>query len=514
MPARAEQVTERASRRDWIAFLGASLGAFMAVLDIQITNASLADIQGSLGASLEEGSWISTGYLIAEIIVIPLTGWLSLVFGLRRYLLVNGALFLVFSTLCGLATSLPEMILFRIGQGFTGGVLIPSAFTIMLLRIPLAQRAIGGAIFGLTVTFAPSIGPTLGGWLTETYSWHLIFFINVLPGAVMLLMVGYGLDPAPLQLGRLRGGDWGGIACMALGLGSLEYMLEEGQRKQWFGDDRILTAAFIAAVALSLFLLIELTRREPFIDLRLLRSRALGTACMINFASGLALYGSVYILPLYLARVQGYNALQIGELQMWLGLPQLFILPLLPIVLKHFDSRAVVGFGLALFGVSCVMNAFISADSGYDQLKWSQLVRAIGQPFIISPLAQMATVGIRPQQAGGASALFNMARNLGGSVGIALLGTLVEWREHWHFSAVAETVTRNAARTAERLATLQQLFGSEQRALASLANQVRRQAFTMAYADAFLVIGLSLGLSLLVAPFLVRARSGGAAGGH
>lgn len=505
----------RASRRDWIAFLGASLGAFMAVLDIQITNASLADIQGSLGASLEEGSWISTGYLIAEIIVIPLTGWLGLVFGLRRYMLANGALFLVFSILCGLATSLPEMILFRIGQGFTGGVLIPTAFTIMLLRIPQAQRAIAGAIFGLTVTFAPSIGPTLGGWLTDTYSWHLIFFINVVPGAVMLGMVGYGLDPAPMQLNRLRGGDWGGIACMALGLGSLEYMLEEGQRKGWFGDDRILAAAFLAAVGLSLFLLIELTRREPFIDLRLLRNRALGSASLINFASGLALYGSVYILPLYLARVQGYNALQIGQLQMWLGLPQLLLLPLLPVVMRRFDTRIVVGFGLALFGASCVMNAFISPESGYDQLKWSQLVRAMGQPFIISPLAQMATVGIRPQQAGGASALFNMARNLGGSVGIAMLGTLVEWREHMHFSVIAETVTRNAARTGERLAALEGLLGSESRALASLANQVRRQAFTMAYADAFLAIGLSLGLSLLIAPFLVRARPGsGGGGGH
>lgn len=499
--------------RDWVAFLGASLGAFMAVLDIQITNSSLADIQGSLGASLDEGSWISTGYLIAEIIVIPLTGWLGLVFGLKRYLMANAVLFLGFSILCGLATSLPEMILFRVGQGFTGGVLIPTAFTIMLIRIPVSQRALAGAIFGLTVTFAPAIGPTVGGWLTDTYSWHYIFYINVLPGLALLCMVWWGLDNAPTQLHRLAKGDWWGIATMALGLGSLEYMLEEGQRKDWFGDDRIVLAAAVAVVSLTAFLAIELTRKEPFIDLRLLTHRALGVASLVNFASGLGLYGSVYVLPLYLARVQHYNALQIGQVQMWLGLPQLFLLPLLPLVLKLFDSRLVIGFGLSLFAVSCGMNAYLTPDTGIDQLKASQLVRAAGQPFIISPLSQMATVGIAPAQAGAASALFNMARNLGGSVGIAALGTVVDQREHFHFSVMAERITRNASRTRDRVAAMVARLGSEARAYAALSNQVRSQAYVMAYADGFAIIAVALGLSLLAVPFLVPVPKGGGEGG-
>ena len=512
VPAVAPQ---QGSVRDWVAFLGGSLGAFMAVLDIQITNSSLADIQGSLGASLDEGSWISTGYLIAEIIVIPLTGWLGLVFGLKRYLMANAVLFLGFSVLCGLATSLPEMILFRVGQGFTGGVLIPTAFTIMLLRIPGARRPLAGAIFGLTVTFAPAIGPTVGGWLTDTYSWHYIFYINVLPGLLLLAMVGWGLDGAAMQLHRLARGDWFGIASMAAGLGCLEYVLEEGQRKDWFGDDRIVLAAAVAAVSLTAFLAIELTRREPFIDLRLLTRRALGVASLVNFASGLGLYGSVYILPLYLSRVQHYNALQIGQVQMWMGLPQLFLLPLLPLVLKLFDGRLVIGFGLALFGISCGMNAYMSPDTAIDQLKTAQLVRAAGQPFIISPLSQMATVGIAPAQAGGASALFNMARNLGGSVGIAALGTVVDKREHFHFSVMAERVTRNAGRTTERLDAMARRLGSEARALGSLAAQVRRQAYLMAYADGFAVIAAGLLLSLLAVPFLVRVpKSGGGGGGH
>jgi DHA2 family multidrug resistance protein len=504
------------SVRDWVAFLGGSLGAFMAVLDIQITNSSLADIQGSLGASLDEGSWISTGYLIAEIIVIPLTGWLGLVFGLKRYLMANAVLFVGFSVLCGLATSLPEMIAFRFGQGFTGGVLIPTAFTIMILRIPGSRRALAGAIFGLTVTFAPAIGPTIGGWLTDTYSWHLIFYINVLPGMLLLGMVWWGLDDAPMQLHRLASGDWFGIASMAAGLGCLEYVLEEGQRKDWFGDDRIVLAAAIAAVSLTAFLAIELTRKEPFIDLRLLGRRALGVASLVNFASGLGLYGSVYILPLYLSRVQHYNALQIGQVQMWLGLPQLFLLPLLPLVLKLFDSRLVIGFGLSLFGISCGMNAWLTPDTAIDQLKTVQLVRAAGQPFIISPLSQMATVGIAPAQAGAASALFNMARNLGGSVGIAALGTVVDQREHFHFSVMAERVTQNATRTTERVQGLAARVGSQARALGLLAGQIRRQAYVMAYADGFAIISATLLLSLLAVPFLVPApkSGGGGGGGH
>ena len=504
----------RAGLRDWVAFLGGSLGAFMAVLDIQITNSSLADIQGTLGASLDEGSWISTGYLIAEIIVIPMTGWLSGVFSLRRYLVANALLFLGFSVLCGLATSLGEMILFRVGQGFTGGVLIPTAFTIMLLRIPGAQRAVASTIFALTATFAPAIGPTVGGWLTDNYSWHWIFYINLLPGTALIAMIWWGLDAQPMRLERLGRGDWGGIACMAVGLGSLIYMLEEGQRKDWFGDGRIVLAAVLAAVFITAFLAVEFMRREPFIDLRLLRRRSLAVACMVNFATGLGLYGSVYILPLYLSRVQGYNAAQIGQVQLWMGLPQLVILPFLPFFLRRFDSRVVLAFGISLFAASCLMNGFdMTADTGLDQLKWSQLVRAVGQPFILSPLAQMATVGIGPTQAGAASALFNMARNLGGSFGIALLATAAEHREHWHFSAIAERVTQNSVLLAERLGQVAQAVGPEG-ALARLANQVRRQATVMGYADCFLLIGAGLLLSLGGVLFLSRTQAGGGGGGH
>jgi MFS transporter, DHA2 family, multidrug resistance protein len=505
--------------RNWIAVVGGVLGAFMAVLDIQITNSSLADIQGALGASLDEGSWISTGYLIAEIIVIPMTGWLAQVFGLRRYLLANCVLFLVFSILCGTATSLEQMILYRVGQGFTGGVLIPLAFTITLIKLPPAKRAIGASLFGFSATFAPAIGPTIGGWLTENYSWHWIFYINLFPGAVLIAMIWYGLDATPAQLGRLKRGDWLGIACMAVGLGCLEYVLEEGQRKDWFGNPIIRNCAVLAGIFLAAFLVVEFTRREPFIDLRLLGRRSLGAATAMNLATGLALYGSVYIMPLYLTQVQGYNALQIGEVLMWMGLPQLFLFPFVPTIVKYVDSRLVCAFGMLLFAVSCFMNSAMSHDTAIEQLKWSQLVRALGQPLLMSPLAQMATIGIAPAQAGSASALFNMMRNLGGSVGIATLSTLVEHREHYHFSVIAERLTHNGTRVADRLADLGRYLtphgeNASAMALAELARTVRREALVMAYADCFFLIGVALIIAMAGTFFLTRAKPGAGGEAH
>ncbi len=515
-------VPEAIPFRNWVAVCGGVLGAFMAILDIQITNSSLADIQGTLGASLDEGSWISTGYLIAEIIVIPLSGWLALVFGLRRLLLIGCTLFLVFSVLCGTATSLQQMIVYRVGQGFTGGVLIPLAFTILIVKLPLSKRAVGSALFGFSATFAPAIGPVVGGWLTETYSWQWIFYINLLPGVLLISMIWYGLDGAPAQLDRLRRGDWGGIVSMAIGLGCLMFVLEEGQRKDWFGNEAIRLCAWLAGIFLVAFVVIAFTRREPFINLRLLGKRSLGSACLMNLATGLGLYGTIYITPLYLSQVQGYNSLQIGHVLMWMGLPQLALFPFLPLLLKYVDSRIVCAFGIALFAISCFINGFtMNHDTAIDQFKFSQLVRALGQPLLMSPLSQMAAVGIAPSQAGGASSLFNMFRNLGGSIGIALLATVLEHREHYHFSIISERLTHNGTLLAARLGEMSAALAGHggdgaMRATAELAKMVRREALTMAYADCFTLIGIALTLSMFGAFFLARAQSGpgGGGGGH
>nr|WP_246695008.1 DHA2 family efflux MFS transporter permease subunit [Methylobacterium sp. WL6] len=504
----------KASVRDWLAVFGAILGAFTAILDIQITNASLSDIQGALGASTEEGSWISTAYLMAEIIVIPLTGWLSSVIGLRRYLSVNTMLFTAFSLACALSTSLSQMILFRAGQGFTGGVLIPTAIVIVRTRLSRSQQPIGIAMFGLTATFAPAIGPTVGGWLTDNLSWHYIFYLNLIFGPLAAAIQLGAFDGVPARWAELLKGDWIGIGLMATGLPALTYVLEEGQRKDWFGSPVIVQASWLAVAGIAGFIVRELMAERPFINLRVLANRSVGGSCVLMTVLGAVSFGSIYIIPLYCAQIQGYDAQQIGYVVMWSGLPQLLLFPMMPLIMRTFDARLLVVTGTLFFIASCWINVGLTHDVGADQLILPQLLRAVGQPLFTIPLSQLSTAGLAPRDTADASALSNMMRNLGGSIGIAMLSTMIDRREHMHFSVLAEAITVNATRTQERLAaTAAGLHGhvadaaaAKGAALGMLAAQVRREAEVMAYADGFWLVGVSLVLSLGVVAILRKPQ--------
>jgi DHA2 family multidrug resistance protein len=501
----------KAGLKDWMATIGAILGAFTAILDIQITNSSLANIEGAIGASPEQGSWISTAYLMAEIIVIPLTGWLGTALGLRRYLSINTAIFILFSILCALSTSLPQLILFRAGQGFSGGVLIPTAITILRTRLPKAQQPIGITIFGLTATFAPAIGPTIGGWLTDNFSWHYIFYLNLVPGPIAAAMQLYALSPQAVRWDDLRRGDWFGIASMAIGLSSLTFVLEEGQRKEWFESQTIETFTVVGMLGIVCFVVRELVAVRPFINLRVLRNPTIGASTTLMVVLGAVSLGSTYVIPLYCAQIQGYNAEQIGWVVMWSGIPQLFVFPMMPFLMRRVDSRLLVVTGTLLFAWSCFLNVNLTHDVGMDQLILPQLLRAAGQPLFAIPLAQLSTAGLPPRDTADASALSNMMRNLGGSVGIALLSTVIERREYFHFSTLAEAMTRNAARTQERVSTLMAgMRGvvdpslAKARALTTIAAQVRREAYVSAYADAFWIVGVGLIISLTAVLVLRR----------
>jgi len=521
---RSEQTppSDYVSPKTWIGLLGAMLGAFMAVLDIQITNSSLAEIQAALGATLEEGSWISTAYLVAEVVVIPLTGWLSQVFSGRRYLLVNTTLFIIFSICCAGSVNLSMMIVFRALQGFTGGVLIPMAFSIVLTTLPKAKQPVGMALFAVTATFAPSIGPTLGGWLTVNFGWQYNFYLNVIPGIIMLSAIAYAIPAKPLQLNLLQQGDWWGILSMAIGLGSLEVVLEEGNRKDWFSSQEISRLGVIALVFLAAFLWIELTRQRPFINLRLLLRRNFGIGCIAGLALGLGLYGSVYLLPLYLSRIKDYTAMQIGEVIMWSGMPQLFLIPFVPKLMQRFDTRLIAAVGFSLFAVSCFMNSHMTHDTGIDELRWSQLVRALGQPLMIVPLNSIATGSIEPEQAGSASGVYNMMRNLGGSIGIAILSTLLARREQFHSNRIGESVSLFNPETQLRIDQLTQAFMSKgvepttayNQAIAAIDNIVRREAFVMAFNDGFYFVGIALLLSGIILLFCNKVKPGAGAAAH
>ena len=517
------QAAPAVSAKTWLAVIAATLGAFMAVLNIQIVNASLADIQGAIGAGIDDGGWISTSYLIAEIVVIPLSGWLAQVFSIRIYLLTNAFLFLVFSAACALTQDLPQMIALRAVQGFAGGVLIPMAFTLIITLLPKAKQPIGLALFAVSATFAPAIGPTIGGYLTENFGWQYIFYVNLVPGALMIGMLYVSLEAKPMKLSLLREGDWPGIVTMAIGLSALQTVLEEGNKDDWFGSPFIVRFAVIAAIALPLFVVIELTSKKPLLNLRLLFRRNFGLGVFANFLLGVALYGSVYILPVYLTRIQGYNSEQIGMVLAWTGLPQLVLIPLVPRLMKRVDPRIVIAIGFALFAASNFMNVYMTGDYASDQLFWPNVVRAIGQALVLTPLSAIATGGIELENAGSASAPFNMMRNLGGAIGIAALQTLLTKREQYHSNVLTQSVSMFEEATRTRIEQLTQYFmnhgvidrvDAAHRAYVAVGNVVQKQAFILAFSDTFYVLGAALIVALLAGLLLKKPDHMDAGGAH
>jgi MFS transporter, DHA2 family, multidrug resistance protein len=514
----------KASLTSWIAVMASMIGAFMAILNIQITNASLLDIEGGIGTGVDNGAWISTSYLIGEIIVIPLTDYLSRVFGFRRVILTNTILFAVFSIACAFTRDLGSMILARGLQGFAGGVLIPMAFTMVLTKLPKAQQPIGLAMFAVAVTFAPAVGPTIGGYLTENYGWQTIFFVNTPPAILMVVALALTLERAPMRLGLLREGDWAGIFTMAVGLSALQTVLEEGNKNDWFGSPFIVKLTAVAVIFLSAFIAIELTVEKPLVNLRLLARRNFGIGVLVNVLLGFALFGTIYVMPQYLGQVQHYNAEQIGKVLAWTGFPQLLFIPFVPMLMKRYDARYIAFLGMSIFAASSFMNIALSLDSAGDQFFAPNVVRAVGQALMLTPVSAIVTAGIAPSEAGSASGLSNMLRNLGGAVGTASLGTIITKREQFHSNIIGQSVTTYRDEVRERIDQLTHYFMAhgvsdpavaQHKALATIGGAVRRQALTMGFADAFAVIGVLLAVAAVALLFASKLKpAAGAAGAH
>jgi DHA2 family multidrug resistance protein len=381
------------------------------------------------------------------------------------------------------------MIVLRALQGFFGGVLIPLAFSIIVAMLPPAKRAAGFAGFAVTATFAPAIGPTIGGWLTDNYGWPTIFYMNLVPGAVMVAALVYALPRSEPHPELLRRTDWLGIALMAIGLATFQTVLDEGNVEDWFGSPFIVKLSLVSAVAVSGFIIVELIRKEPLIQLRLLLRRSFGFGTLANFLLGFALYGSAYLLPQYLAVSQGFDAQQSGEVVAWTGIPQLFLIPLVPFLMGKFDARYLVAFGQAL---------------------------------VMTPLSAVAMVGIQPSDAGAASGLFNMLRNLGGAVGTAAIETFVTKREQFHSFIINGQVSTLQPATVQRLSALQQYFighgapdpaAAMHRAIIAVGETIRAQATLMAYADAFALLGVVL-VAAVLAVAMLRKGTSSAVGAH
>lgn len=513
---------ERASAVDWIAVAAGSLGALMATLDISITNSALPQIQGAVGATGTEGTWISTGYLMSEIVMIPLAAWLTGVFGLRNFLLVNAALFTVFSIMCGASTSLEWMIIGRIGQGFTGGAMIPTAQTIVRTRLPRAQMPIGMTIFGLIVLLGPLFGPVVGGWLAENVSWRWCFLINlpVSIALVTLLIVGLPVDKPRWR--DFVNADWVGIVGLSIGLSSLIVVLEEGQRHQWFESEEIVICSCLAALGFVLIGISQVVAKRPIMRLSLLRNRNYASVIVIVSAVGAGLYGAAFLVPQFLSNISGYNAEQSGAIMLLAGLPSFLMMPLLPRLLGKVNIRVLVVSGLVCFAVSCLLDTTLTAQSAGGDFVWSQLLRGVGQMLALMPLNQASMATVSREDSGDAAGLYNMARNLGGSIGLAIIGVVIDRRTAFHTAVIRESLTANSAlgqehvtaSTASWFARTGDMAYAKMQALGQLAMQIRVQASVITYSETFYVLAVALAACIPLALLLKSpAQSAGGQSG-
>jgi DHA2 family multidrug resistance protein len=501
--AGAPPAEQRADAAAWLAVAAGSLGALMATLDISIVNSSLPTIQGEIGASGTEGTWIATSYLVAEIVIIPLSAWLERSLGLRTFLLIAASLFTIFSVMCGLSTNLTMMILGRIGQGLTGGALIPTAMTIIATRLPPSQQPIGTAMFGVTAILGPVLGPLLGGWLTENLSWHYAFFINLPIGLVLITLLTVALPHQKARLSDLLNADWLGIAGMALGLGGLTVVLEEGQREQWFESALIIKLSLVTALGFVLLIAGQFLASRPVIRLSLLLDRQFGSVAAMAVVLGMVLYGTSFVIPQFVAAIANYNALQAGQVVLLSGVPSLLLMPFTPLLMKYIDIRIAVTFGLLTLALSCWVDSGLTVQADGSEFTDGQLMRGVGMIFVMMFLNQAAIRSVPSQLAGDAAGLFNAARNLGGSVGLALLATVQDQRMWFHTRRLEEAMPANAVGVQDYLNGAAQSMGGLDAAYRSLEGSLQRQALVMTYGDMFWMLTFGI---VAVVPLVLFLR--------
>jgi len=516
--ARTPKPAERIVPQRLFAFIIMVFGMFMSILDVQIVSASLADIQAGLSASIDEISWVQTAYLIAEVIGIPLSGFLSRALGTRYLFAISAAGFTISSLFCGFSSTIAQMIVWRAIQGFLGAGMIPTVFASAYTVFPKEKFYIVGPVIGLVATLAPTIGPTVGGYITDAMSWHWLFFINVVPGIGITVGVLMLVDFDQPNLRLLDRFDWFGLIAMAGFLGSLEYVLEEGPRYEWLQDNSVATCAAVATVSAVAFFYRVLTAPEPIVDIRTFTDRNFAVGCLIALCLGVGLYGLTYMYPRYLFEVRGYSALMIGETMCISGISMFLVSPLVGRMVQRFDLRIILAAGLVIFGASCADMIWITRDYDFYELLIPQILRGVGLMMIMVPNNTIALGTLPPERVKNASGLFNLMRNLGGAVGLALINEVLNERTDLHLSRLHDRVTWGNAAATELLNTLTQrmqgLGDASLMALRQLNQIVHRQAVVMGYGDAFFLlamfyIALSLPVMLMKNPRIGQAPTDG-----
>ena len=501
----------------WIVAGAVMLATFMQVLDTSVANVSLPYIAGSMSADIDESTWVLTSYLVSNGIVLPLSGWLASVFGRKRVFLASVALFTVSSFLCGISVSLMMLIFFRILQGAGGGAMQPIAQAILVESFPVERRGTAMAIFGMGVIVAPIIGPTLGGYLTSNFTWRWIFFINIPVGILAIFLASvFVFDPPWLT--RERGGrhyiDYIGLGLVALGLGTLQIVLNDGQRRDWFSSRFIVVLTVIAAVSLVIFIVWELTRREPVVDLRLLGERNFAVAVVTMFMLGLALYGSIVLLPIFLQTLLGYTAYLSGLVLSPGGILTLILMPVVGWLVPRIHPRYLVTIGLVIMAYSLFYMAGFNLEVSFWDAVIARAIQGAGLAFLFVPINAVAFNYIAREKTNNATSIINLIRNVGGSVGIAFVTTLLARQTQVHQNDLIGNLTPLNPVYRDTVAKLQGYFIEKgasaalamRRALGTLYNIVQQQASVQAYLDVFWLLGVIILFVIIPAIFLKGLR--------
>jgi len=499
----------------WVVAMTVTLATFMEVLDTSIANVALPHIAGNLGATSDESTWVLTSYLVSNAIILPMSGWLSTRVGRKRFYMACVILFTLSSMLCGLATSLPMLILFRVMQGLGGGGLGPSEQAILADTFTPKQRNMGFAIYGMAIVVAPAIGPTLGGWITDSYSWHWIFFINVPIGIISLFLTQRVVhDPPHVIDARLRRGektDYLGISTIVIGVGLLQYVLDKGEQLEWFDSGVIRVTAAISAIALVAMVWREWTYSNPVIELSLLKHRNFGPATLFNFTLGVVLNGSTILIPQFLQLQLGYSAERAGWALSPAGIALALLMPVAGILGTKFDPRKVIAVGFLLTSASMFWMMRISPDVDFTTIVWMRIFQVVGLPLIFIPISTLSYVGMRKESNNQVSGISNFARNLGGAVGTSFLVTFLARRKqvirvdlvaHLHrgnvfFDQYITSLQQSALRSGRSLATV------SHQSLAQFQQIVDAQSTVMAFISCFFVLGVIVAF-LVPMPFLMR----------
>ncbi len=519
--ASAVSAIESAARREapahnpWVIAFTVTLATFMEILDTSIANVSLPHIAGGLSASVDESTWVLTSYLVANAIILPMGGWFSMLFGRKRFYMICVLLFTVSSLLCGMAPSLGLLVVFRVLQGLGGGALQPISQAILVESFPREKHGMAMAVFGMGVVVAPVIGPTLGGWITDNYTWRWIFLINIPIGVLSLVLTSFLVHDPPYLLRRgIRDGlkiDYIGFGLLALGLGSLEVVLDEGQREDWFASRFIVTFAMITVICLVAVVFWELRQKHPVIDFHVLRDRNFALATLSMFLLGVVLYASTALLPLFLQTLLGYTALLSGLVLSPGGLLVCFFLPVVGMLLRRFQARWLVIVGVLVCSLGLYRMSQFTLGIDYRTALWARVTQSMGFAFLFVPIAAAAFAFIPRDRTNYATGIFNLARNIGGSSGIAGITTLLARRTQFHHQRLAEHLTPQNPLFQASLSHAAQLLhirgfsfpDATARAPALIYGNVQRQAGMLAFADAFWLMAI-LFLTIIPLMFLMR----------